>query len=115
LVLSYRGLLTPGVPDRRNRGRVYLGPLVRDNSAVENGDVRPTSTAINKLAGAGDFLATSFGVVDVVSWCVYSRRQRGLGVPVEQYAIPVTSIHVDNAYDTQRRRGRDATSRVTIL
>jgi hypothetical protein len=114
LVLSYNGLVTAGVPARRNRGRMYFGPLVVGNTSIDTGDLRPTTTMINKLAGAGSFLTPPFGTIDVINWCVYSRVQRALGRPVEEYAIPVAKIHVDNAFDTQRRRGRAATSRVTI-
>ncbi len=114
LVLSYNGTLVPNVPVRRNRGRVYLGPLTTGNSVLSSGDVRPTTTAMNKLVGAGNWLRGTFGAPQVINWVVYSRTQRAQGGPQETWAIPVGRVHVDDAYDTQRRRGRVATTRVIL-
>jgi hypothetical protein len=106
LVLSYRAAPVPGIPLARLRGRVYIGPLIQAG-ALASGDVRPSTVTMTKLAMAGKFLATVGGTEP--TWVVHSRVGGGDNA--------VVSGHVDNAYDTQRRRGRDAFDRVnwTIL
>ncbi len=94
VVLSfYSSINTP-----RRRGRIFLGPC--SAGVVESGGrvILPTRNALLDLATAlGDAGA------ETTDWQTFSR--------VEQLRRRVTNAWVDNAFDTQRRRGLDATTR----
>lgn len=103
LCLSYQGPQESGQPQRRRRGRVYIGPLTQANNDSSG---RPASAAISVLQGAGAaLLAASDADLDW-EWVVFSR--------VNNTAIGVINGWVDNEWDTQRRRGRTATTRSTF-
>lgn len=93
----------PGTrPRARDRGRVYIGPLT---SGVLNSDgttarVSLISTAQTAIAEAGRHLIEDTGT----EWAVWSRAA---GV-----MKPVSSVWVDDAFDTQRRRGQAPLSRL---
>ena len=55
-----------------------------------------------------------FGTTTQIQWVVYSPTQRAQGAPQSGYALPVVRVSVDDAYDTQRRRGRAATTRTAL-
>lgn len=102
--LSFRGQLVSGVPPARRRGRVYLGPL--DASSIDQDEpgerVRPATAFIDEIEDA--YLAlrsntASEGVIHVV----WSR--------VNDDSAEVVFAWVDNALDTQRRRGVAPTTR----
>lgn len=99
LCLSYRAVPASGENPRTRRGRLYIGPLQSTNISGVGGDVIPAAAMINKLCGAGSFLAASA----TTTWAVYSR--------VEDQMFGVEEGWVDNAFDTQRRRGRKAQAR----
>jgi hypothetical protein len=102
LCLSFKAAPIPGVSPARLRGRVYWGPLsVGVLGLPANSDMRPAAGVQNALADAGLRLASAAGH----ELAVYSRLQGGV--------FPVTDLWVDNAFDTQRRRGAKPTSRVT--
>lgn len=89
----------------RRRGRIYFGPLAveaQELGAGAVGDRRPDPTFYTGLATAAaairDFADDEF------VWCVKSV------VAVDTYR-PVTAGWVDNAFDTQRRRGLVASTR----
>jgi hypothetical protein len=116
--LSYTGQITSGVNRRRNRGRIYIGPLNVD-AGGHVGDVsRPNETFMGVLAGAAGGLKTGAPT----QWSIFSRAQAG---PPEGGADAYTASqltgafrevdrgYVDNAWDTQRRRGAQPTDRVT--
>lgn len=95
--LSFRGVLVSGQSPARRRGRVYLGPLtytalqgdVSNRQRVDPGFLEDISTAYADAQ-------TIWSAGDVVH-SVWSRRNDDL--------VPVTYAWVDNALDTQRRRG----------
>jgi hypothetical protein len=103
----------------RRRGRVFIGPLQgsSDDWPTAAGSYR--STLVNAGAALRDGLSDSV-------WCVYSRYTH-YGVPVgediKNYSevpanldaafVSVTYIWADDAWDTQRRRGTQASGRVT--
>lgn len=99
ICLSYNSTLGPGDDPRTHRGRIYIGPLSNTGSANVAGEVVPQATVLNRVAGAGDFLATPAQL----QWAVYSRKEDALRA--------ITHGHVDNAYDIQRRRGKAASAR----
>lgn len=100
--LSYRATYASGIPPARQRGRLYIGPL-NTNVLTGTSTANPTlDTAFQAaLRGAGTYLA---GLSTAGSkWAV---RSRVLGISSE-----ITGGWVDNAFDSQRRRGLAATSR----
>ena len=88
----------------RQRGRIYIGPLAA--TAIEDGtpDLRVSGAFRNAVADAARTLRTGDGTF---KWCVYSTVS---GSPVTH---DVTAGWIDNAFDTQRRRGAAATDRLT--
>jgi hypothetical protein len=104
MCLSYRGQAEVGVPQRRRRGRIYIGPLSDQtgNISRSGGDVRPSDNARATVANAAARLRNRSGPA---IWATLSSTD---GV-----AVPVVNGWVDNAYDTQRRRGTKATLRTT--
>lgn len=103
LCLSFQGARTPGFPQARRRGRVYIGPL----ALVTNTAGRPTAAFITAMtAAATTFKATITALPSDTQWAVWS------GVDVA--AVPVANGWVDNAFDTQRRRGVIPTTKTTF-
>lgn len=99
----------PGVrPRQRDRGRVFLGPL---NAVVITEDTtthyaKLGSSILDTIGMAGTRLRddlTGFGL----TWSVWSRKNASIK--------PVTSCSVDNAFDTQRRRGERPTLRTPYV
>jgi hypothetical protein len=86
----------------RNRGRVFIGPLDRVVMESGSGDMRVSSSYRTTLANAVEQLDSTVNV----TWCVYSER--------DGQAKPVTHGWIDNAFDTQRRRGKDPDSRLSF-
>lgn len=110
LCLSYK--ITPsisGVQLQSQRGRVYFGPFGTARNGI---DGRPTPTLIDQLVGVGGLLMAS-GSADV-DWVVYSPTLDAAVAGLIGSDFIVNQIYVDNEWDTQRRRGREATAR-TIL
>lgn len=95
-----------GIPlTRTRRGRVYLGPLNQNAmSAVSTSDrhVNPTFMAIVGHAAADMAVATR-----AHRWAIYSRKLDSASI--------VETGWVDDAFDTQRRRGNEALTRVTFI
>lgn len=130
--LSYRGAIESGVNRRRNRGRVFIGPLSGVWPVDSAGDVRPSLTHRTTLAdGAGTWLlpvATPTYGGDI-AWSVFSRYD-ALGLAVgapppssePHYTLgqlangfrPIVTAWVDDSFDTQRRRGLAPTSRYSV-
>ena len=87
-------------PRQRYTGRVYLGPLTSDTDAVDaNNAMRPTATFRADILER--FKQTQIALLDYIPndfvMCVWSRS--------DEILRPVGSIAVDDAFDTQRRRG----------
>jgi hypothetical protein len=91
-------------PKARRRGRVYIGPFgvdVLTDSGVGN-TPEPSSLIIEILKNAATAFMTQL-VADGINWAVWSR--------VDKLLRSVTGGWVDNAWDVQRRRGEEPTSR----
>lgn len=102
--LSYQADYASGISPARQRGRVYIGPL-NTNVITGTSTSNPTLDTSYQAAlrGAGAYLA---GLATAGSkWGV---RSRVLGIQSQ-----VTKGWVDNAFDSQRRRGLAPTSRTT--
>lgn len=106
LCLSFKAAVGSGVPPARARGRVFLGPLnttTLNIGEADNGS-RPELDFLGAVRGAAiDFLAASVGAGNW-SWEVWST--------VDNVGREVVAGWVDNAFDTQRRRGLSATDRL---
>jgi hypothetical protein len=88
----------------RRRGRVYIGPLNSSCGAQE------ATSLICRVSGAvqADFAAAAVRLANHVDagWLIHSSLAGGTFAAVE-------TGWVDNAFDTQRRRGPDASNRFT--
>lgn len=104
LVLSFRSSTPSGVPLRRRRGRIYLGPLSDSTTLVTRtgGDVRPSLMARQTVVQAAARMMND----PSVDWATFST--------VDGQTSNVLSGFVDDSYDTQRRRGTAATTRTVF-
>lgn len=91
-----------GRPRGRDRGRVFIGPLHGNTAAMDtNGTARVITSAQTTVIQAMTRLANAG-----VAWSVWSRSSASLK--------PVVGGFVDDAFDTQRRRGTRPTARQTF-
>jgi hypothetical protein len=89
-------------PKQRHTGRVFLGPLVTQSIAAGSNPPRLATDNINTFLEAGQRLAQDIDTIDAgVGLGVWSRADAVIRV--------VGHVAVDNAFDTQRRRGEAAT------
>lgn len=98
--MSFQAVQQSGQSQARRRGRVYIGPLAQ-NTLHSSGT--PEGAWTSALVAAGQALLDASDAAATWSWAVYSR--------VDQTAISVSNGWVDNAFDTQRRRGPVASAR----
>lgn len=123
LALSFRGISISGADPSRRRGRVYVGPFREGQGTISGADNRPSTALMNILANCGAALLAAnaaFGPTAPAGsrWVI-----EGLRADVPKPAdpkvdnpkslVPVAILWVDNAWDTQRRRGAKASTRVT--
>jgi hypothetical protein len=102
LVLSYyagRLELEPPIVAARRRGRLYLGPFTSE-ALSGDGTVVPNLQGV--MQGAADNVLNT---TEDVAWMQLSSTNAAFSV--------VTGGFIDNAWDTQRSRGREPSSRVT--
>lgn len=101
--LSFQGAKISGASQARRRGRIYL-PALTTGTLTTAGQLS-TGTCTTIQAAATALLAASDAAADW-SWVVWSRMNAA--------SVPVANGWVDNAMDTQRRRGRGPTARYLI-
>jgi len=82
--------------NKRRRGRIYVGPQ------SEVGQDRPSGVRQARLLAFGERLA-QIGTALTVTWKMYSKANNAY--------YKIERIAVDNAWDTQRRRGLSPTLR----
>ncbi len=112
IVLSFKADYA-GLPERgpnktrpraTRRNRLFLGPWT--SFAFQN-DVNTGKSVVKAqptIVGAAErLMAAGAGALDIVQWATYSQKLHD--------AFRVVGGWVDNAPDTQRRRGEDATAR----
>ena len=100
LCVSFQSVALSGTPQARRRGRIFL-PFIE---AAQNAtDSRPSASMVNGVAAAADALVTASKAATTWLWCVYS--------PTTGQSTEVDNGWVDNEWDTQRRRGRERTTR----
>lgn len=101
LVAQIRGGPTSGVDIRRQRGRIYFGPFNVDPGTTDAADNRPSLTLRNIIGKAMQRMANAGNTAGTPRLCVWS----GTGLS----ASIVNNIRVNDAWDTQRRRGAKPT------
>ena len=100
--LSFQGQKVPGFPQRRRRGRVYIGIL----AAAANSVGRPSTTLRTTLATAAATLCSNLKAAgNPALLSVWSQ--------VDAAAVEVTDGWIDDSFDTQRRRGVQNSTRTT--
>ena len=104
--LSFQGAATSGVPQARRRGRIYFGPL---DIARVGADGRPSAIQMTAMDLFGTNLLAASIAAPTWLWTVHSTITPAPGSDVE-----VLNGWVDDEFDTQRRRGRRATTRATF-
>lgn len=106
IVLTLNG--APPITKRR-RGRIYIGPLANQSTTVDWADTAtPCRVELSGASNIGSCILDKASVLAdnaaATPWCIRSQ------VPTENY-VPIVSGYVDDAFDTQRRRGPDPTTR----
>lgn len=101
VVLSFQATRQAGMPQSRRRNRVYLGPF---SNRANGSDGRPSPGLKDSIARAAKELLDAAQASVVWSWAVYS--------PTNDAYYNVNNGWIDDAWDTQRRRGLAPTSRV---
>lgn len=113
--LSFRGTILAGEVAARRRGRVYVGPL--NIGATEflgaDGHARP-AVALQEALVLGAQRMKDNLLTDGITWGVYSPTTRGILSAASAGFVPITHVWVDDAFDTQRRRGSAPTARLAI-
>lgn len=95
----------------RRRGRLYIGPLCNGTNNIDSGTVttpaRPhmgDALALTVLIGT---CANTLMAASALAGCPWSIRST---TPSENF-VEIVGGYIDNAFDTQRRRGPDPTTR----
>lgn len=103
-VMSFQGERISGVPQARRRGRIYLGPLSLTAVSASSSSAFSfiNTTFRNQVAAAAETHLLPGTEADG-QWVVWS--------PTGLTTTPVVDGWVDNAVDTQRRRGSRYTGR----
>lgn len=105
--LSYHAAPVSGTSQARRRGRLFIGPLSTSwLGASVSPDVRPDGTNINQLKGAAATMLAASNAAATWAWVIYS--------PTDNLARGIVGGYVDNAFDTQRRRGGSPTIRTVF-
>jgi hypothetical protein len=109
ICLSYRGALGSGVIPARHRGRIFLGPW--DASVLDQGtgDSIVDSSVQNGIKDAAETLMNA-STTSGNPWCVYSPTTDLTETTLDS-GFQVVAGWVDNAFDIQRSRGGNASSR----
>lgn len=104
LCLSFQAPQVSGSPQSRRRGRIFFGPLGQNALSGTVPNNRPDAGFVGRLAQAGEDLMNNAAATSA-PWVVYS--------PTDDAGYLVDNGWVDNAFDTQRRRGVSPTTRTT--
>lgn len=106
LCLSHQAVAIPGQPQAERRGRCYLGPF-RDIVLAGGVVDRPANATLDIVEGIGQALLDATQAPgSLATWVVNAASNNT--------TYPVDNGWVDNAFDTQRRRGQKASSRRTF-
>lgn len=100
LVQSFQAEVESGTIAARRRNRVYLGPFA---ASANSSAGRPVDDLVATMLFAGKQLQKESDASVRWQWRVYS--------PTDNESYPTRNGWVDNAWDTQRRRGLTYTQR----
>lgn len=103
VVLSFQAARASGQSQARRRNRIYFGPL---GTGALNSSGRPDTTLITQMQRCANALQDASVASASWDWVVYS--------PTNGTQEIVDNGWIDNAFDTQRRRGLAPTSRTTF-
>lgn len=114
ICLSFQATAESGVSQARRRGRVFIGPLTTAILTTDAGPPYVGGGPRGDLATAAAALAApgALPVTGNVHWAVYSPTLDVAG-SIDDAFNDVDNGWVDNAFDTQRRRGQKPTVRQT--
>lgn len=102
LAISYKNTINNNVPRARRRGRIFISGWAE----TQNLNGRPAAGTPNGLATAYATYVAAVNAIGSLDAGVWSRT--------DNVVYPIDEVWVDDEWDTVRRRGRKATSRVTI-
>lgn len=118
LCLSFAATQASGINPQRRRGRLFLGPIKNTAAEVVGSQLRPLEATRVAIAAAAATL------VDGVShpgspglhlkWAIYSPTTDAAGASLDDSFFDVVSGWIDDSFDTQRRRGAEATTRTVF-
>lgn len=100
IVTTLQGAVPPALTARR-RGRLYIGPL--NNNTITPGTSSTPSRPDSVFTDIIGYTCARL-VIGNVGWCIRS------SVPFQNF-VQIADGYVDNAFDTQRRRGPETTAR----
>jgi len=116
ITMSFEGELSSGTNRARRRGRLYLGPLDIGPASTTDGFVRVGITSAELIRDAANELLA--GQDATYTWSVFSPTAAGAQPwSAGSIAAATTAVHhgwIDDAFDTQRRRGTQANFRYVI-
>lgn len=118
LCLSFAAAAGSGLNMKRRRGRVYIGPICFDASEVVGSQRRPTAAAMEAITDVANTVLSGIDLgsgppPNSVKWAVYSPTTDATS-SIDDAFNDVVRGWVDNAFDTQRRRGCAPTLRSTF-
>lgn len=113
LCCSWKAAVSSGEAAARFRGRTFVGPLSATNALGPSGIARPDATFLTSVVNAGKALVAAGAASVVYDFVVYSPTRPGAPGSGAKAAV-ITGGWVDNAFDTQRRRGEKATARTVF-
>jgi hypothetical protein len=106
--MSFQASPVSGLNQARRRGRIFLGPLANSNGTtgvmLSNTDPQVHANFRTDVCTAASRLKVAANAANA-PWVVWST--------VNQTAALINTVWVDNALDTQRRRGLKPTTRTT--
>lgn len=100
---SFQAAQVSGLPQARRRNRVYVGPM---SQIATDSAGRVASNCQAAIRNRGSALKSASDAASTWTWAIYS--------PTDGTGADVDNGWVDNEFDTQRRRGRQATDRATF-
>lgn len=115
MCLSFRADIASGDNARRRRGRIYVGPLITGWSVVSAplNEPRPLTTYQDQVMNAAAANLSPVTGTSGMTLCVFSEADFSGGDP-DLAAYPVVEYWMDDAFDTQRRRGPAPTTRRVV-
>lgn len=106
ICLSYKAESGSGLNPKRRQGRIYIGPLDTGVITTASGRTRLNVSTMDDILKPAQRLLSEWDAAGA-TWGVYSR--------VDNALYPITQFIVDDALDTQRRRGPARTARRTVF